>query len=81
MHVENKHILPSDVTDIIWRVYMNFHEINIISQKFYPEHKLKGLYKNLEPYNTLMALGITWISCWNQGIMWLLNQQSFLYLF
>ena len=21
---------------------MNFHEINIISQKFYPEHKLKG---------------------------------------
>ena len=54
-----KPILPSDVTDIIWRVYLNFHKIDTNSQKFYPENLVfLGLkvytkifyYKNLEPY-------------------------------
>ena len=37
MHLEIKLILLSDVTDVIWRVYLNFHEINTNSQKLYPE--------------------------------------------
>ena len=46
-------------TDVMWRVSLNFHEIDTNSQKFYPENLIfqgKGLYlkffyhKNLEPY-------------------------------
>ena len=59
MHVENKPILPSEITDVIWRVYLNFHEINTNSWKFYPENLLFQVkwfyiktfsYENLEPY-------------------------------
>ena len=59
MHVENKPILPSEIADVIWRVYLNFHEINTNSWKFYPENLLFQVkwfytkifsYENLEPY-------------------------------
>ena len=53
MHVENKPILPSDVTDVIWRVYLIFHQINTNSQKFYPENllffTLKGFIQKFSP--------------------------------
>ena len=61
MHLKTKPIIPSDVTDVIWCVYLNFHEIDNNSQKFYPENLTfynKGFYKkifyyeNLEPYDT-----------------------------
>ena len=45
MHVENKPILSSDVTNIIWGVYLNYQKINTNSQKFIPKSyffELKG---------------------------------------
>ena len=39
MHVENKPILPSHVTDVI-RVNLSFHKNNTNSQNFYPENLL-----------------------------------------
>ena len=34
MHVENKYILPSDITDLIWRDNQNFHKTDTNSQNF-----------------------------------------------
>ena len=33
-----KPILPSDVTDVIWHIYLNFHKIDTNLQKVYPEN-------------------------------------------
>ena len=60
IHVENKPILPSDVTNIICRVYLNFHEINnqlysysYNSRNFYLENlllrQLKGFIRKFSP--------------------------------
>ena len=57
---KTKSILRSDITNVIWRVYLNFHKIDTISQKNYPKNLVfydKGFYmkvlyyENLEPYS------------------------------
>ena len=60
---KTKSILQSDITDVIWRVYLNFHEIDTnsqsLSQNLVFEDKgfyVKFLYyENLEPYGSLLC--------------------------
>ena len=60
---KTKSILQSDITDVIWRVYLNFHEIDTnsqsLSQNLVFEDKgfyVKFLYyENLELYGSLLC--------------------------
>ena len=57
---KTKPIILSDVTDVIWCVYLNFHEIDNNSQKFYPE--------NLTFYNKGFIWKFSTMKIWSHTI-------------